>query len=431
MEYAVILFFVSTLLFCVWNHISLVWALLIGYGLFFSYGMYKGCTPRELFLQSWNKVRSIAAILVVFALIGMLSATWRACGTIPLIVQSSLHFLHPSYFLLLTFVLCALVSMLMGTAYGTAATVGIICMTMGNMLGLDPAYLGGAILSGAYFGDRMSPLSTTVFLVSMLTKTDVYANVKRMLRSMVLPLGITCLLYVFWGWQPHVPEVQLMVLDSFDKKFHLSWIVLSPAVLIIFLVVLKVQVRSVLACSTLLAAILCMTVQGMSFMELMKTLVYGFKSSDAAVGALFNGGGVLSMLSVAAIVGISSSYVGLFEVSHLLDSLKGRIHFLASKVGVFPALLLTSIITCAVACNQIMGIIVSTDLCKDMYEKVEDMAIPLENSAVVIAPLIPWSIASSVPFVTVGAPTSSIMYAAFLYVIPALALLGAVKQRFS
>ncbi len=378
-------------------------------------------------MASWQRVRSIGPLLCIFMLIGSLTASWRASGTIAYIIQASMHFVHPSYFILLSFVLCAIVSLLMGTAFGSSATVGVICMTIGTLLDMHPAYLGGAILSGCFLGDRMSPVSSVMLLVSMVTRSDPYSTVIKMFKSAWLPIAITCAFYLYLGADSPQKTASMDIVNVFAQHFVLHAVTLVPALLIIAFALLRMSVQVLMLTSVGAACIICIFLQEMPLQDVLSTIFWGFESQDPELAALMNGGGIMSMVTVAFIVGISTSYVGIFERTLLLQSLQQKVVFLTNKVGSFAAMLVTSCITCAIACNQTMTIIVTADLCKDNYEKIEDMAIPLEDSALVIAALVPWSITCSVPLTSLNAPTSSLFFATFLYLIP---LIGLIKELY-
>ena len=137
----------------------ILWALLGGYLLFFSYGLVKGHRPKALLAMSWEGLRTVKTILFLFLLIGMITALWRASGTIPFLIYHAAGLISPAVFPLLAFLLCSVMSTLTGTSFGTAATIGVICMSIAQAMGLSPVLSAGAILSGAFFGDRCSPMS--------------------------------------------------------------------------------------------------------------------------------------------------------------------------------------------------------------------------------------------------------------------------------
>ena len=148
-----------------------------GFFLFFGYGLSRKISPKKLLIAAFKSVWEVKTIIALFAVVGAMSAAWRAAGTIPEIVSISASLISPSIFILATFLLCTMMSMLLGTAFGTAATMGIICMSIGKAIGASEFFIGGAVLAGSYFGDRCSPMSTSAILVSQLTDTNLSKNV--------------------------------------------------------------------------------------------------------------------------------------------------------------------------------------------------------------------------------------------------------------
>ena len=182
-----ILLFSLSLIFCLLLKYSVIYALIVGYIIFVTYGLIKGHDLKVLIKKSFEGVLTVKNILLVFVLIGMITALWRASGTIAFIVYMGSKLISPSILILLTFLLCSILSFLIGTSLGAAATMGVICVSIGKAMGISPYYLGGAVLSGIYFGDRCSPMSTSALLISELTKTNLYTNIKMMIKTSIIP----------------------------------------------------------------------------------------------------------------------------------------------------------------------------------------------------------------------------------------------------
>lgn len=418
LEIIILSIFAAILLLSILSGYSILFALILGYLLFFTYGLVKNYTIIQLLEMSGKGISTVKNILFTFFLIGMITAVWRASGTIPFIIYYSSRLISPAAFILITFLLCSLISTLTGTSFGTVATVGVICMTIANVMGINAVFVGGAILSGIYFGDRCSPMSTSALLVSELTKTDIYRNIRNMIRTSIVPFAITCILYLFMGMAEKSIEGSTKIWNIFAENFYLHWVVVLPAVLIIVLSVLKINVKIAMTTSILAGSMICLFVQKTEVLTLLKLLVMGFHSSDKQLAALMDGGGIVSMLKVTAIVCFSSSYAGIFEGTGLLNGTKERIIKLSEKITPYGSSLLTSVITGMAACNQTLTIMLTYQLCKETVSDKEQMAIMLENTAVVIAPLIPWSIACAVPLATIAAPNQSIFAASYLYLLP-------------
>jgi NhaC family Na+:H+ antiporter len=424
-----LLIFLLLLAFCLITGASVLYALAGGWLLFFLYGLKKGLTPKELFTLSMKGVKRIRSILFTFVLIGMITAVWRMAGTIPYITVQSAAFISPSGFVLVTFLLCSFVSFLMGTSLGTAATMGVICLSVANALGVSALHAGGAMLAGVYFGDRCSPMSTSALLVATLTETDIYTNIRLMLKTAFFPFLLSCVLFYLLGTgsgvQGAVPDIGAL----FGQAFTLNWIAFLPAAVILLLSLFRVKVQLSMAVSILLGVGIALFVQRVPLADIPRFLLTGFSAQDAQLNKLLGGGGILSMARTGAIVALSATYSGLFEGTGLLDRLKGGIEKIGAAATPFAGVLATSVFTALIGFNQTLPVMLTHQLCKDMVKDRQQLAIMMENSVIVIPPLIPWSIAGAVPLVSVGAPLASIPFAVFLYLLPLWRLGVSIAQK--
>ena len=418
MEVLTIGIFCALLIICIITGKSILYALLAGLIIFSLYGKKQGYSWRQISRMALQGVWKVKNILLTFILIGMLTALWRQAGTIPAIICYTVHLIKPSTFLLMTFLLNCLISVLTGTALGTAATIGVVCATMASALGIPSWMTGGAILSGVYFGDRCSPVSTSALLVAELTETGIYTNIKNMIKSALAPFTITCILYLTVSIQLHGKTEMPDLGHAFGSEFRLSWIALLPAAVILLLSVMQAGVKIAMIASIVTAIPVCIGLQNMAFTELPELLLNGFHSTDVTVAAMLNGGGITSMLKVGAIVCISSSYSGIFQATGILNGFQKMVCLLADRTKPYFAVLVTSILTSVMACNQTLVIMLTDQLCSRTEPDKMRFANNLEDSAVLIAPLVPWSIACAVPLTAAGAPGYSVLFAVFLYLLP-------------
>ena len=425
---AILLFSVSLIL-CLLLNFSVVYALIVGYIIFITYGLIKGYDLKVLVKKSFEGVLTVKNILLVFILIGMITALWRASGTIAYIVYMGSKLISPSILILLTFLLCSILSFLIGTSLGTAATMGVICVSIGKAMGLNPYYLGGAVLSGIYFGDRCSPMSTSALLITELTKTNLYTNIKLMLKTSIIPFIATCLFYLFLGLKSSTSPVNIDATNIFKENYNLNIVVIVPAILIIILSLFKVNVKKTMLLSIVISFIVAMFFQKESVTSLINYCVYGFYHSNEKLNLMMKGGGILSMLNVGLIVAISSSYSGIFKETKMLVILKEYLKEYSKKTSNYFIIFLSSIISGAIACNQSLGIILTHELCEELEDK-QNMAIILENTIVLLAGLIPWNIAMAVPLKTVDIGLMSGLFAFYLYFLPLWnLLLGIIKEK--
>lgn len=417
-ELIILAIFAASLFLCIGLNLSILLALLFGFALFFAYGIFRKHSVREMFSFAFSGIRTTRNILITFLLIGISTSLWRAGGTIPYIVYYSTRFCTPQTMVLFTFLLCCLISVLTGTAFGTAATMGVICVTLANSMGIPVLCTGGAVLAGSYFGDRCSPMSTSALLVSSLTRTNLFQNLKTMVKTSLIPFLITCILYLILGMRFEVCQETSSIRELFAESFVFHPVVLIPAAVIIVFSLFRINVKITMGISILCSIAVSVLIQGFSFPELLRAAVLGFQPADPEVAALLSGGGLLSMLKVCAIVCLSSCYSGMFDRTGLLDGVREKLLWISKKITPFGGILLTSILTAMISCNQTLTIMLTHQLCADTEKNPDHMASHLENTAVVIPPLIPWSIASTVTLTSVGAPMLSIVTGFYLYLLP-------------
>lgn len=418
MEILTILLFCGALLTCVFFKISILYALVAGLIIFTTYGLRRGFSLSEILKMCLSGINTSRKVLLMLVLIGIMTALWRAAGTVPVIISYASSLIRPSIFILITFWLNCLVAVLMGTAFGTAATMGLICATLARTMEISPVLLGAAVLSGVYFGDRCSPVSTSALLVAELTGTNIYKNIKNMLKTALVPFLLASLLFFIFGLYTPKGDGSLDLVAIFSQDFRLHRIALFPAICIIVMAAFRVKIILTLVGSIVASIPVCLIFQKVELLEMLRYTVIGFSAQSPQVAEMLDGGGIISMLRVIVIISISSAYSGIFHGTGLLTEIQHSINRLGSKISNYGAILVTSVVGGMVSCNQTLTIILTHQLVKELPAKPEEIAIDIEDSAVVTAPLIPWSIAGAVPLASVGAPTESILFSFFLYLLP-------------
>lgn len=417
-EVFTLLVFSLLLLFCIVKNVSVLIALFAGLVLFAIYALYQKFTFEEILRMMLAGIKEARTILIVFSLIGMLTALWRAGGTIPFIIYHTVSAIEPRFFILFSFLLCSLVSFLTGTAFGTVSTMGIICMMTGKALGIPDFYLGGAILSGVFFGDRCSPMSSSALLVSELTGTNIHRNIANMMKTSIIPFILAVIFYAVKGSFDGSSKIAAEKLSFLAQTFNLTPVVLLPAAVILLFTMMCFNIKVTILCSIITSVLVCIFCQKISVYELIGYMLMGYRSENPGLGQLMNGGGIVSMFNTMLIIVISSSYFGIFRKTNLLDKIKRWSFVLAQCSTDFAAVLVVSVITAALSCNQTLATMLTYEITEGMFKDREKLAVFLENSVIVISALIPWSIASVFPLTTIGAPRSSIFYAVYLYALP-------------
>ena len=430
LESTVLLAFGATLLGSLLLHVKIVYALLVGLVLFIAYAFARSYSWRNILSMCFGGVKTTRGLLLLFILIGMLTAFWRASGTIPVIVSYASTLIHPRSFILVTFLLNAATSLLTGSALGTAATMGVICATMAQAMGISPVWAGGAILSGSYFGNRLSPISSMALLTANVTGTEIYRNVRNMLRTTWFPLLLSCAVYLVVGFffSGADADSSIDVRKLFSQEFSLSLWGVLPAFLMVILSIMRVRSSRVLLSSALCALVIAWVTEQHSAKSLFEFLIYGYKSQVPDLARMINGGGLLSMVNVFLIVVIAGCFGGIFKGTPLLSPLKKWVRYLEGHTNLFIATLTASVISACVSCNQTLTIILTNQLTSSEKHSRETQALNLYDTAVTVIALVPWSVATSIVLVAAQAPSISVCCACFLYLLP-ISRLIAIKHH--
>lgn len=414
--------FIAAMITAVITGYSMIIALLIGLAAFLAVGKYRGFTLKSMAEMSKKGVADSIVVIEVMLVIGALTAVWRASGTITIFVYYGMKIIMPPIFLIVTFVLACLLSYAIGTSFGIAGTVGVIFMALARSGGVNPVVAAGVIMSGIYFGDRCSPASSSANMVAGITDTKIYDNVKVMFKTALLPLIISLAVYSAISVLNPISHVDENMISSFEKEFVISPWAFVPALMMIALPLFKVGVLKAMAVSIASGIIVSCIVQKIDFLEVLKICVMGYEAEGNGIGEILNGGGIVSMIEIAGILIISGTYSGIFNGTGMLLSLQDKLGKACSKIGRFGVMVCMSIAISAIFCNQTIGTLMCCDLMKQPYLSgggtKEELAIDMENSVILVACFIPWSIGCSVPLTLLGADFTSLPFAVFMYLVP-------------
>ncbi len=383
---------------------------------------------------AWDGIKKASSITLIFVLIGLLTAAWRAAGTVGFCVYYATGLLHPWLFLPLCFLLCTGISFILGTSFGTAGTMGLVLVVLAKAADANLAIVGGAVLSGCYFGDRASPLSSTVNLIAMMTKTNIYTNLRNLHRAGFMPFMLSLLIFGLLSLaQPLNIDIAPMQ-NSFSSAFNLSWLAAMPAAIILILAVFKVKVVISMAVSVFLAIIIAVFSQGLSFAKLSYDLFWGYNlPNNPELAAIINGGGLLDMLPVCLIILLASAYSGIFAGTDILRPIHHLSVKLAKKTSVYIGTLITGFATSAFTCNQTLAMMLLYEFEHEVYQEhglsSEDLALDISDTALVISGLLPWSVASATPLAMMGVGFDAVFFAVYLYLLPLCGLFWPKRRR--
>jgi len=377
-------------------------ALIAGYSLGFSW---------EEILKGFTKgITSALPAILILIIVGLLIGIWIAAGVVPVMIFYGLKILAPGYFLVATCLICALISLATGSSWSTAATVGLAMMGVGQALGIPAGMTAGAVISGAYFGDKMSPLSDTTNLAPAVAGTQLFTHIRHMVYTTVPALIIALIIFTIIGIvRPASGSVEtadyLLMLSTLDQTFNLSpWLLIAPGV-VLFLVWKKTPALPALMAGVFTGAILLLLFQrdggagsAPVLSRMLDSLFSGYVSESgvASVDELLTRGGLTSMLETIALIIVALAFGGVMELTGMLERLAEAILKLARSTG---TLITVTVFSCfgmnVLASDQYLAIIVPGRMYRGAFLKrglhPKNLSRALEDSATLTSPLIPWN----------------------------------------
>jgi Na+/H+ antiporter len=285
----------------------------------------------------------------------------------------------------------------------------------------------GAIIAGAYFGDRCSPMSSSANLVAALTNTKLYINIANMAKTSILPFALSVIGYIYLSYQNPLTFYNDQIGNEIASSFDISLLVLSPALIILLLAAFRIDVKLSMTVSILVGSLIALFDQHIPAYQMIKYIALGYSMENSGFFAeIIKGGGLYSMLNVSLIVLISSAYAGIFQGTGLLNQVEKSFEKLSRKIKVYPTSLVASVATAAFSCNQTLAVMLAHQTTRKLYENSHlsnyRLALDLENTVILISALIPWNIAGAVPAVALSADDGFIPYAFYIFLVPLMNL---------
>ncbi|MFD2212359.1 Na+/H+ antiporter NhaC [Metabacillus endolithicus] len=343
----------------------------------------------------------LEAILILVA-VGALIGTWIAGGVVPTLIYYGLEFIHPSIFLLATLIVCSITSLATGTSWGTVGTAGIAMMAIGEGLGMPLPLVAGAVLSGAYFGDKLSPLSDSTVLAASLSKVEVIAHVRAMLYLDIPAYLITAILFTVAGFiyggnntdLEKVEFLKLALLDTFNIQI---WMV-TPAIFVIVMLAMKKPSVPSIAIGALLGAIWAVVFQGMNVPDAVGTAYNGFSINTGVefMDKLLNRGGIEGMLGSVAVIIFGLGFGGLLEHLGVLKVIISKFHsFLTSAGNVTLSTIIVAFFANVFGCAMYVSLILTPKIMGESYDNLHiDRRVLARNTEVggtLTSGMIPWT----------------------------------------
>lgn len=419
-------------------------------GIAIAMGKY-GITWKRLESAIIDNVRSISSAVFVLLLIGAVSGSWMISGVVPTLIYYGLKVLIPEIFLLAVCIVCALVSVVTGSSWTTIATIGVAFIGIGVALGFSTGWIAGAVISGAYFGDKISPLSDTTVLASSSCDTPLFEHIRYMMLTTVPSFVIACIVFlcvsIFHGSDPGMQSAEFS--EALASSFNLSpWLLLVP-VFTGVLIARKVPALITLFLSAIAAGIAALIAQPdiiaqigggeqLGFREAFRGLSITWYGSTAveteseSLNELIQTGGMTGMLSTVFLIFCASAFGGMLKGSGMIQSLTEMLtRRIASRTAVVSSTVVTGVFANMVTGDQYLSIILVSNLYKHLYRdkgyEGRLLSRTTEDSTTVTSVLIPWNSCGMTQSTVLKVPTLDYLpYCFFNLISPLMSILVAM-----
>lgn len=371
--------------------------------------------------------KALPAMLIMIC-VGILIGSWIAAGTIPMIIYYGLKLISPRLFLVTACFVCSLTSIATGTSWGTIGTLGIAFIGIANAQGIPPGPAAGAIVAGAYFGDKMSPFSDVTNLAPAVAGSNLFDHIKHMLWSAVPAWLVGLVVYFLVGLRYGSNAVELeettLIMNTLRANFTFNILLLLPLVIVFYFAVAKKPVLPGMLISALVAGALALIFQGDSIPGVATAMNTGYSSQTGVerVDALLSRGGMMSMMRVQLVAFTAFSFGGIMQKTGLLAVIFDRIKaFTANVWSIVLTTVGTSILAALVTGSSYLSMIVPAELFAPMYKKMglaaKNLSRIIEECGAIIVPLVPWSMAGIYVTGTIGvSPFTYLPWAVMNYV---------------
>jgi NhaC family Na+:H+ antiporter len=398
-------------------------------------GLRAGYSWKEIETGMLNGITNSLQAIVILLIIGILIGVWILTGVVPTLLYYGLKILHPSIFLPAALIICSITSLATGSSWGTSGTIGIALIGIGDGLGFPLPIVAGAVLSGAYFGDKMSPLSDTTNMAPGMVGTDLYTHIKHMTYTTGVSYAITFVIEVvlgffYGGGQANMESVN-QILSGIDAQFSVNPLLLIPPVVVMLLAFRKIPAVPGIVVGIMAAGILGVIFQGNNFGGLLSAAYKGYTSNTGveAVDNLLTKGGLESMMYTVSLVICAMMFGGIMEKTNQLRVVVNVILKKAQSTGsLITATILTAIGSNLILCDQYMSIVMTGKMYAQSYKDQglhpKNLSRAIEDSATVTANLVPWNSGGAYQAATLGVPTIAYLpFNFFCWITPIVSML--------
>jgi len=424
--------------------------LLVGGFLAALVGFYQKVSYEDMMDAVSNNLKSTSGSLLILLMVGALSGSWLISGIIPSMIFYGIKILNPTVFLAASVVISALISVATGSSWTTSATVGIALIGIGNAMGVPVGMTAGAIISGAYFGDKMSPLSDTTNLAPVMAGGELFSHIRYMTYTTIPSIAITLIVFIVLSLGLEVNgTVETASLNAaIEERFFISPILFIVPVLVVLMIVKKTPPLIALLAGTLLGGVVALIFQpslvasitganslnlenGYKGMLTAFTTDVSISTSNEALNDLFNSGGMAGMLGTIWLIVCAMVFGGVMEAIGALNRITQSLLSLAqSTFGLFASTVASCLAINLTASDQYLAIVVPGKMFSKAYKDrglaPENLSRTLEDSGTVTSALIPWNTCGAYHSSVLGVPVFEyFIFAVFNYVSPFVTLIFA------
>lgn len=405
--------------------------LLVSAGVAAALAFWQGYNWNDVIDSIVAKLAKAMPVILILVCVGGLIGTWMISGTIPYMVYWGLKLISPQYILIAAFFITSVISVCTGTSWGSAGTVGVALMGVAAGLDVPLAAAAGAVVSGAYFGDKISPLSDSTNFAAIVADTDLYSHIKHLMYTTIPSFVLAAIVYLIAGHSSSVgsvatPEKVTEIIQALEGLYQFNVILILPAVLVLWGAIAKWPVIPVMLAGCAMAIMIAVGLQGFSLNQGLEALMDGFNLSMFSdqghnvagivsdVPRLLNRGGMFSMMSTILLVFCAFSFAGALTLTGALTVIISSLLKIVHTTGqLIAATVTTTILVTGATSDGKLALLIPAELFKDAYARLgldnKNLSRTIEDAGTVVEPLIPWTAAGIYMATTLGVSTLDLL----------------------
>ncbi|PKH19350.1 Na+/H+ antiporter NhaC [Enterobacterales bacterium CwR94] len=391
----------------------------------------QGFSWDEILASITDKLAKAMPVILILVCVGAIIGTWMLSGTIPYMVYWGLKLISPKYILIAAFFITSVISVCTGTSWGAAGTVGVALMGVAAGLDISLAATAGAVVSGAYFGDKISPLSDSTNFAAIVADTNLYDHIRHMMYTTVPAFVLASIVYLIAGFTGisggiSTPEKVSQILNELNNLYNFNILLILPPALILWGAITKRPVIPVMLTSCVIAIAIGIIFQGFSLQQGIDSFMEGFNLTMfsaqgqsitgiiADVPRLLNRGGMSSMMGTILLVFCAFSFAGALTITCALTVIINRLLKLIHSAGqLIAATIVTTVAVTGSTCDGKLALLIPAELYKEAYKRLgldnKNLSRTIEDAGTVIEPLIPWTAAGIFMASTLGVNTLELL----------------------